>query len=386
MRKFPASAFVKSKKMPSLQPSNMSGESAFHTIGTLLLAEQGAGMDAGTRFQGAIERVSMLNQEQLQPLLEQAETQRVLRRLLARLDENLATLQQASAREWVEVTIAEENVRVEKALNSLQIIARRLEQSGIAVTIMKTLDHWPDTGSDLDLLVMADDSEVCEVFARDFHASRQPQTWGDRLAHKFNFRIPDLNELIEVHVGCLGQTGEHNALAREVLARRQQRRFGSFSLPVPSYEDQVVIATLQRMYRHYYIRLTDIVNIDLLLAKGLVDFDKIQSIAEAASIWPGVATLMVLACQHAAGYGAPRIGLPDNVTSAARFNSSRTYLDRKFVRVPLMPEATNLFLRQLAGNGRRHNFRAIGRLSLLPFLATAAYLSFRITGDDKGVW
>jgi hypothetical protein len=51
-----------------------------------------------------------------------------------------------------------------------------------------------------------------------------------------------------------------------------------------------------------------------------------------------------------------------------------------------VPEATNLFLRQLAGNGRSHNFAAIARLSLLPVLATAAYLSFRLTGDDKGVW
>src|ERR1019366_6398943 len=39
-------------------------------------------------------------------------------------------------------------------------------------------------------------------------AEPQPQSWGDRLAHKWNFRIPGLPRLVEIHVGCLGQTGE----------------------------------------------------------------------------------------------------------------------------------------------------------------------------------
>jgi hypothetical protein len=372
--------------MVSVHRADISIETDFQAIGTLLLAEPNLGAEASRRFQGAIEHISKLNREELQHLLEQAETQRVLRRTLATLDENLDKLKQASARGLLATRLTEEDLRVEKALYYLQQIVRRLELSAIPVMIMKTLDHWPDTGSDLDLLVSAKDSEVCEIFDGDFHASRQPQSWGDRLAHKFNFKIPELKELVEVHVGCLGQTGEHSALASDALSRRQYRQFGAFSFPVPSYEDQIVIATLQRMYRHYYIRLTDIVNIDLLVAGNAVDFDKIQAIAEAASIWPGVATLITVACQYAVSCGAMPVDLPGNVNTATRFNSSRTYLDRKFLRVPLVPEATNLFLRQLAGNGRSHNFAAIARLSLLPVLATAAYLSFRFTGDDKGVW
>ncbi len=80
------------------------------------------------------------------------------------------------------------------------------------------------------------------------------------------------------------------------------------------------------------------------------------------------------------------IDLPDEVTRAASFHADRTYLGKNFVRVPLMPEAAQLFFRQLAGNGRNHNFAAMARLSLLPVLATAAFVSFRITGNDKGIW
>ena len=140
------------------------------------------------------------------------------------------------------------------------------------------------------------------------------------------------------------------------------------------------------MYRHYYIRLTDIVNIFGLLSARRVDFERLKAIAEVGSVWPGVATLLSVVCQHAVRYGARAIVLPDAIVRAARFNSNRTYLGRDFVRVPLMPEAANLFLHQLAENGRCYNFRALARLTLLPVLATAAFVSFQITGDDKGIW
>jgi hypothetical protein len=51
-----------------------------------------------------------------------------------------------------------------------------------------------------------------------------------------------------------------------------------------------------------------------------------------------------------------------------------------------MPEAATLYLEQLAENGRSRNLRALARLSLLPILASAAFVSFRLTGNDKGIW
>jgi hypothetical protein len=40
----------------------------------------------------------------------------------------------------------------------------------------------------------------------------------------------------------------------------------------------------------------------------------------------------------------------------------------------------------MVGIGAQGNFRAMFRLSLLPALATAAFLGYRITGSDKGIW
>ena len=228
--------------------------------------------------------------------------------------------------------------------------------------------------------------EVCAIFENQFHAVRQAPSWGDRLAHKFNFRIPGLDELVEIHIGCLGQTGEHTALAAEVLSRCVKVTYEKYSLPVPIPEDKVVVATLQWMYRHYYIRLTDILNIFGLMSREMLDFERLRSIAEPASIWEGVATLLLLVQQYGVRYGGRPITLPQSVHAAAQFSAEKTYLEQNFVRVPLVPQAANLFFRQFAGNGQKHNPRAMMRLSLLPLLATAAFVSFRITGNDKGIW
>jgi hypothetical protein len=52
----------------------------------------------------------------------------------------------------------------------------------------------------------------------------------------------------------------------------------------------------------------------------------------------------------------------------------------------MVPQGSQLFLRQLIGTGAARRFGAAARLSLLPALAAAAFVDLRLTGDDKGIW
>jgi len=63
-----------------------------------------------------------------------------------------------------------------------------------------------------------------------------------------------------------------------------------------------------------------------------------------------------------------------------------TYVGERFLRVPMVPHGSQLFLQQLIATGAALRFRAAARLSLLPALGAAAFVSLRITGDDKGIW
>ena len=361
--------------------THVTEQKAFALLAELQLA-RGVSGEPSLRFADAVDTLSMLSETALKDFLTYAETQRVLGRTLFVLRSDLPG---NVFGDYLEQRSAEEFRRVARLLASAQRILASFEGRGLPVVIMKTLDHWPDTGSDVDLLTSATDTQVLSIF-KDLDATPQAPSWGDRLAHKLNFRMAELPELVEVHVGCLGQTGEHRKLASEVVSRRQWKTFGRSHFPVPSYEDQVVIATLQRMYRHFYIRLTDILNIYGLLATSQINFNSLRAISERAGIWPGVATLLTVSHSHAVAFGAPAIELRREVADAARFDFKKTHLDRRFVRVPLVPEAAKLYFHQLAGNGKRGDLRAFSRLTMLPLLAAAAYVSFRLTGDDKGVW
>jgi hypothetical protein len=279
-----------------------------------------------------------------------------------------------------------EQQQVGRALAALYKVACALERTGHPPTVIKTLDHWPDIGSDLDLFITATEADTVRVMQSELRAEPQPQSWGDRLAHKWNFRIPGLTRLVEIHVGCLGQTGEQEALPAYLEETSVLRDAGSFRFRVPAPEEQVTLATLQRMYRHFYIRLTDLANLSGLVRAGRLDFTRLRDSSQRWSISPGVATLLKITSDYNERAGAGPLPLPEFVLRSARFGADVTYVGEQFLRVPMLPQGSQLFLQQLIGTGASRHFRAAARLSLFPVLAAAAFVNLRLTGDDKGIW
>ncbi len=287
--------------------------------------------------------------------------------------------------DWVEHALEKEQARIDRALSFLSPICQALEQVG-DVVVMKSLDHWPDLGSDLDLYASAKSSDVVAVMREQFKARIDERSWGDRLANKWNFVVPGLSELVEVHVGRLGQTGEQVAITNSLVSRSRYEQFGSHFLRVPAPEDRMVISTLQRMYRHFYLRLCDIADNARLLDSGAVDYAYLKSLASSAGLWDGLATYLVIVSQYVKSFRGIGLPLPSLVTDAARFGNERVSFRRRFLRIPIFPQAAKLYVAEwerLLRNGELQNAL---RLTLLPGLAAAAALEFKLTGSDKGIW
>jgi hypothetical protein len=215
-------------------------------------------------------------------------------------------------------------------------------------------------------------------------AQQEPRSWGDKLANKWNFRIPGLPELVEVHVRYLGQTGEQELMARRVLERSVSKIVNGHTFPVPAAEERVLVSTLQRMYRHFYFRLCDMADMAALIRSGSLDFAELRHGAEVGSVWPGVASFLVIVAEYVKTYGG-RVELPSDVFAAAYSRHLRVQFRDSFLRVPVGP-ATMLYSSQLFAAGRHGDMRAITRLPLLPPLAVSALLAHRLTGSDKGIW
>jgi len=155
---------------------------------------------------------------------------------------------------------------------------------------------------------------------------------------------------------------------------------------VPAPEERVIAATLQRMYRHFYARVCDLVNTAQLIKSGILNYDELRATTAAAGIWPGVATFLCIVSDYAFRYGGEVLNLPSRVIDAARFAGSALEPRRSFLRVPIWPQGAELYASQLGKCVFGGEAAAAFRLSLLPGLASAAVIAERVTGSDKGIW
>src|ERR1700729_728359 len=286
----------------------------FETLAVLhlhFLTPQGGRGETNPQVEGALAGLQHKSKEEWSEFLTFAELQRVRLRTLQLLEKwNVAGVV-APLFGGLENLAQVEQQENGDALTALYKVVRALEKTGHPPLVIKTLDHWPDIGSDLDLFIAATERDTVHAMQSEVQAEPQPQSWGDRLAHKWNFRIPGLTRLVEIHVGCLGQTGEQHELPACLEETSETRDVGAFRFRVPAPEEQVTLATLQRMYRHFYIRFTDLLNLTGLVRAGRLDFTRLRASTRRWSIWPGVATLLKIASDYNQRSGIGPLPLPD---------------------------------------------------------------------------
>lgn len=331
-------------------------------------------------------QIECLRREDFDNLLALSQSNHVIVRGLEAFLELARQSQDVERMDWAQAALDAERTRIAVAIHFLHEICSAFAESNLNVMVIKSLDHWPDLGSDLDLFTNADPEEVLQLMRRFFGAKIAQRSWGDRLARKWNFMVPGLPEAVEIHVGRLGQTGEQYAFASSLLGRSMHVLRGGYSFRVPCASDRITISTMQRMYRHFYFRLCDVADSAALVDSGAVDFDDLLASAQAAGIWEGVATYLMIVSDYVKSYRGSELKMPPFIAAAARFGGSEIYYGKGFLRVPILPQSARLYGSQLAGILGRGELDSGARLSLLPWLATAAVLGQKLTGSDKGIW
>jgi hypothetical protein len=355
-------------------------------LSSLLLPPLGGSYASASKEEELISEVRNISLEDFDNLVSLASSNHVVVRGLEVFFSQMREAKDRIRAEWAQSALATERGRIKTALKFLADICDTFGDRGFDVTVIKSLDHWPDLGSDLDLYTDVSSEAIVKVMSARFDAQIAPRSWGDRLAEKWNFLIPGLPEAVEIHMGRLGQTGEQVEIASRLAKRSRLALIGEHRFRVPSPSDRLMISTLQRMYRHFYFRLCDIVDSAALVEAGCIDYGDLRSSASNAGIWEGVATYLVIVSDYIAKYRGSGLDLPQSVKASARFGGDEVHYGNGFLRVPIMPQSAGLYVSQLSGLLRKRELHNSARLSLLPWLATAAVVGQKITGCDKGVW
>ena len=240
--------------------------------------KQGSGAQPASFEQTDLGRnISTLSPQDFGELWSLANSHHVILRTFPRLYDHMLAekLERAAS---VQSAIVKETARIQQALSFLFPICEALKEVG-DVIVIKSLDHWPDLGNDLDLYSNAHPDDVVAVMTRRFKARPDARSWGDRLANKWNFVVPGLPELVEVHVRRLGQTGEQVEVTNSLVKRAQIVTLAEQTFRVPAPEDRLIISTLQRMYRHFYFRLCDVADTARLVESNSIDYVYLKSLS-----------------------------------------------------------------------------------------------------------
>jgi hypothetical protein len=355
-------------------------------LSRLLLPPRNGDVSASPSHEELSHELAQLSREEFDDLVSLSSSNHVIVRGLEEFLHLVRVQQNATRAEWAADALATERARVAIAVEFLGEICDAFAERDYPVTVIKSLDHWPDLGSDLDLYTTASPDDVIRLMRERFKSRLAARSWGDRLACKWNFMLPGLSEAVEIHMGRLGQTGEQVAIASRLLERTRTIMLCGHPFRVTSASDRLAISVLQRMYRHFYFRLCDIVDSAWIADSGGIDYEDLRSLTHQTGIWEGTATYLVIVSDYIEGYRGAGLDLPPFVREAARFGGDRIYYARGFLRVPILPQSAALYTSQLAGTLGKGEFSSGARLSLLPWLATAAAVGQKLTGSDKGIW
>lgn len=358
--------------------SNSEAKAHLHNLSILAMSP--------ARSREGLDYVAALSTDGRAHLLALADAHHVVVRALRPLKQAAIAAGAMEVAQFASKALDKEEARIANALKFLDEIFRELESAGCPVAVMKTLDHWPDFGNDLDLITMADESRIRNFFKQRFNSRPLPRTVGDYLAHKRSFALEGLRQEVEIHIGRLGQAGEHIELARRFVERRLPVEFNGYTFLSPAPEERIIAGTLQRMYRHLYFRVCDILNTARMIESGWVDYRQLRTASDLGGIWDGVATYLRIASEYLREYRGTGLDLPEEVLATARFGSDKMFVRGKFLCIPVVPQSFALYVNQFAHFARTGNVTATARLSLLPPLASVAALAYAVAGSSERIW
>ena len=288
----------------------------------------------------------------------------------------------ALASQWSEI-FQKEKGRAEGSVALIKEISRYLEAQKIPFVVIKTLDSFPDFGNDVDIFVSGDFRKVRERITKIYNPQKKQRKVSDILCGKLSVKINEF-PLLELHCRKMGQVGEQVALALSLTKnRRLFEGEGGIRAYIPSKEEQIIIITIHRLYRHLSFKVSDIVNAIALLKEPDFNWERLFKLSEDCGMSKGIAYLLgMLENIHIAYFDK---GLIPERHKGLIDSGSRLSFRHWFFRIPLFRVPPKLYAAEAFYFLKRGRIGSVARLSLIPVLSLMAYASIKIFKDDW-VW
>lgn len=132
---------------------------------------------------------------------------------------------------------------------------------GVSFVAIKSFDSLPDIGHDIDLLVPSPAQFIHaeKLLVNEYKVRPQGLTHCDRLLGKFSCFLPGYKHDFELYP-TISQLGETHLDPDQVLLQRRQVILEGHGVWMTSDSDRVLIRVIHAMFRHNFLKLSDILD------------------------------------------------------------------------------------------------------------------------------
>lgn len=244
---------------------------------------------------------------------------------------------------------------------------------GVEFVFPSVADHFPDTGNDLDLLVLGSSAIDALLLEATPGTAVAPVLW-DRLAGASVYDLAGSGLVLDVHHGRLGIIGEHTRYPAHVVRQERAIELAGQRVPVPAPEDRLILQGMNRVYGRRHFRLGDVAATVRLVRDPGLDWGDVLRSARAVGALSGLSCYLAYVDHiyrdiYRAGLlpAAARDGL-------ALAGWGEPVFQNRGYRFPALRVGRRLFWSELGSVVGARDWSAVSRLCLLPPLVAAGGL------------
>lgn len=179
-------------------------------------------------------------------------------------------------------------MRSKKAYEKIYEVRKEIERAGNPFVIFKTPSNYPDVGRDVDIIVCGNIENLTNSLLKEFNGKIMNQSIASDLAGKLSIDIEDSPITVELHKDKFSQIGEYTLSGLQIIKNSRIVKLFGNTFRVPSYEDDILITVIHRVYRHMNIRFSDVYNVKRILDEEKLNWPYILKNAEKIGIMPGL--------------------------------------------------------------------------------------------------
>jgi hypothetical protein len=270
--------------------------------------------------------------------------------------------------------VGRERRRTRAMLEVIGKVSRVCSASGLAFIFPKAFQHYPDMGTDVDLLLSSPPARAGSVLAAGLGVAPARRGFQNWIAGTITYKVGGNGLPLDVHYGRLGILGEERLYPRVILENARRVRIEGVEFLAPAAEDQLLLQGMQKVYGRRRLRLSDLVYAMTAVRQEGLDWDYLLRGARRLGVFAGLSCYLSYAEQVHGEVCGGALLRPELRRAVLRGDWGRVEFRDGYYRFPTLAVAGWLYTRKFAAAVAGGNWESAGRLCLLPLLGLASAL------------